>query len=88
MNQSDRRVVLVTGGASGIGLAIVRRFLAGGHRVALVARSAEHVERAVSLLDGDRDRLFFPRRSMSRDPAIWLVSSIEFGSVGTRSRSL
>jgi 3-oxoacyl-[acyl-carrier protein] reductase len=58
MNQSDRRVVLVTGGASGIGLAIVRCFLAGGHRVALVARSAEHVERAVGLLDGDRDRLF------------------------------
>jgi 3-oxoacyl-[acyl-carrier protein] reductase len=58
MNQSDRRVVLVTGGASGIGLAIVRRFLAGGHRVALVARSAEHVERAVDLLGGDRDRLF------------------------------
>jgi 3-oxoacyl-[acyl-carrier protein] reductase len=57
MNQSDRRVVLVTGGAAGIGLAIVRRFLAGGHRVAFVARNAEHVERAVDLLGGDRDRL-------------------------------
>jgi 3-oxoacyl-[acyl-carrier protein] reductase len=58
MNQSDRRVVLVTGGASGIGLAIVRRFLAGGRRVAFVARSAEHVKRALDLLGGDTDRLF------------------------------
>ena len=58
MNQSDRRVVLVTGGASGIGLAIVRRFLAGGRRVAFVARSAERVKRALDLLGGDTDRLF------------------------------
>ena len=39
MGQGDRSVALVTGGASGIGLAIVRRFLAGGHRVAFVARA-------------------------------------------------
>lgn len=58
MDQSDRRVVLVTGGTSGIGLAIVRRFLAGGCRVAFVARSVEHVERALDLLDGDQDWLF------------------------------
>ncbi len=57
MGQGDRSVALVTGGASGIGLAIVRRFLAGGHRVAFVARSAEHVERALDLLGRDRDRL-------------------------------
>ena len=58
MGQSDRSVALVTGGASGIGLAIVRRFLAGGHRVAFVARSAEHVEQALDLLGSDQDRLF------------------------------
>ena len=58
MGQSDRHVVLVTGGAGGIGLAIVRRFLAGGHRVAFVARSVGHVERALDLLGGDQDRLF------------------------------
>jgi 3-oxoacyl-[acyl-carrier protein] reductase len=57
MSQSDRRVVLVTGGASGIGLAIVRRFLAEGCRVAFVARTAEHVERALDILGRDDDRL-------------------------------
>src|SRR6266702_5057767 len=57
MEQSDRRVVLVTGGATGIGLAIVRRFLAEGCRVAFVARRTEHVERALDDLGRDEDRL-------------------------------
>jgi 3-oxoacyl-[acyl-carrier protein] reductase len=57
MGQSERRVVLVSGGASGIGLAIVRRFLAEGCRVAFVARTAEHVERALDGLGRDEDRL-------------------------------
>jgi 3-oxoacyl-[acyl-carrier protein] reductase len=57
MRQSGRRVVLVTGGATGIGLAIVRRFLAEGCRVAFVARRTEHVERALNDLGQDEDRL-------------------------------
>jgi 3-oxoacyl-[acyl-carrier protein] reductase len=57
MDQSDQRVVLVTGGASGIGLAIVRRFLADGYRAAFVARQAEHVLRALDQLGRDDDRL-------------------------------
>lgn len=58
MGRSDRSVARVTGGASGICLAIVRRFLAGGHRVAFVARSAEHVEQVLDLLGKHRDRVF------------------------------
>ncbi|MGA7804957.1 SDR family NAD(P)-dependent oxidoreductase [Bradyrhizobium sp.] len=57
MSQTDRRVVLVTGGASGIGLAIVRRFLAEGCRVAFLARTSEHVERALDGFGHDVDRL-------------------------------
>lgn len=56
--QSDRRVALVTGGARGIGLEIVRRFLADGYQVAFVATTAEHVERACDHLGGSEDRLY------------------------------
>lgn len=39
MTQPTSRVVLVTGGNRGIGLATARRFAAAGHRVAVTARS-------------------------------------------------
>jgi len=39
------RRVLITGGTSGLGLALVRQFAAAGARVAFVARGGERVER-------------------------------------------
>lgn len=40
------KVVMVTGGSKGIGLACARAFLAEGARVGIVSRSAENLERA------------------------------------------
>ena len=39
--KSDAPVAVVTGGARGIGLAVAERFLAAGHRVALLDRDSK-----------------------------------------------
>ncbi|MGV7218881.1 SDR family NAD(P)-dependent oxidoreductase [Bradyrhizobium sp. UFLA05-112] len=56
-DQRSRRVAFVTGGSRGIGLEIVRRFLADGYQVAFVATMPEHVERALDILGCPDDRL-------------------------------
>jgi short-subunit dehydrogenase len=48
----DRPLAVVTGGSSGIGLAVARRLGARGWRLALLARNAERLERAVAGLGG------------------------------------
>lgn len=50
-------VAIVTGGASGIGLALVRALLAAGARVALVDRSAAVAQHAADGVSGADDRL-------------------------------
>jgi ketoreductase len=50
MSQQGRRVALVTGGTSGIGLAIATRLAADGHAVFLCARNAENVAATVKEL--------------------------------------
>ncbi|HWT06363.1 MAG TPA: SDR family NAD(P)-dependent oxidoreductase, partial [Xanthomonadales bacterium] len=54
MNQLDvkGRVAVVTGGASGIGLAIARRLLASGARLSLWDASAEALQREAPQLGG------------------------------------
>lgn len=47
------RVALITGGASGLGLAVAKRFLAAGASVGILDRSADGLERARAEL-GDR----------------------------------
>src|SRR5207253_2939023 len=52
MGWLEGQVALVTGGASGLGRAVVDRFVQEGARVAVLDRSAEHLEK----LRADHDR--------------------------------
>lgn len=67
LDRTDRRIALVTGGARGIGLEIVRRFLADEYRVAFVATKAEHVERALDVLGRPRDQLYAEKIDVTQD---------------------
>ena len=52
----DQKVALITGGSKGIGFETARLMLEEGCSVAIVARSAEGIDRAASQLDG-KERL-------------------------------
>lgn len=50
----EDKVAVVTGGASGVGLALVRQLLEAGAKVAVVDRDAASLDRALEGLDGSR----------------------------------
>jgi NADP-dependent 3-hydroxy acid dehydrogenase YdfG len=55
MNRLSGKVALVTGGGSGIGLAVARTFLSEGARVGILGRDEQKLKRAAAMLDaGDR----------------------------------
>lgn len=54
MGWLDKKVALVTGGASGIGLAVVERFVAEGARVGVMDRSQSAVDAVVEKLGADK----------------------------------
>ncbi|CAM5610964.1 3-oxoacyl-ACP reductase FabG [Streptomyces narbonensis] len=53
MSQQDKRVALVTGATSGIGLAVARLLATQNHRVFIGARSAENVAETVKQLQSE-----------------------------------
>ena len=53
MRQLDKKVAVITGGSSGIGLATARRFIADGAQVIITGRNQEALDAAVAEL-GDR----------------------------------
>ena len=67
MNRLEDKAALVTGGTSGLGLAITRRFLAEGARVAFTGRNAEAGRRVQAELGADATALFL--EADATDPA-------------------
>lgn len=57
MNENQSRVVIVTGGASGIGRAIVERFLEEGDKVAIADVNLKAAEQVVADLQQPPSRL-------------------------------
>ncbi|RSS61474.1 SDR family NAD(P)-dependent oxidoreductase, partial [Streptomyces sp. WAC07061] len=53
MSDQDKRVAVVTGATSGIGLAVARLLATQDHKVFIGARSAENVAETVKVLQGE-----------------------------------
>jgi shikimate 5-dehydrogenase len=66
----DARHLLLVGAGPGLGLAVARRFAAGGYRVTLVARSPERLRDLAGALAGTGAEIT-PSRPMPAIPTPW-----------------
>ena len=89
MGWLDDQVALVTGGGSGIGRAIVARFIEEGARVGVLERFADRVEQlradfgnAVCALQGDVTRLEDNKRAVAETVSVFGQLDIFVGNAG------
>ena len=74
----EGKVVLITGGSKGLGLACARAFAAEGAKVAIASRSQDNLDRARESLDKDGFKVVAIRADLSRAPdAGALVGTVE-----------
>ncbi len=69
MSKLEGKAALVTGGGSGIGLAVARAFLAEGARVVIAGRSADKLARAAREL-GAGDRVGYEAADVAEAPQV------------------
>ncbi|MFJ6855960.1 3-oxoacyl-ACP reductase FabG [Streptomyces sp. NPDC091271] len=86
MSVQEKRVALVTGATSGIGLASARALAAGGHRVFIGARNAENVAATVKQLQDEAleaDGAVLDVRDQSSAAAFVRAAVDRFGDIDT-----
>jgi len=72
------KIVLVTGGSKGIGLACARAFLREGARVAIVSRTQSNLNVALTQLASPQDDLIAVSADLTRsEPAMAMVKEVE-----------
>jgi NAD(P)-dependent dehydrogenase (short-subunit alcohol dehydrogenase family) len=84
MNMTKQQTVLVTGGASGIGLAIVEAVLAEGGRAVVADLDAASLDRCRDILGAQQDRVRYQQMNVAdEDAVIRAVEAIEaeFGAL-------
>lgn len=66
----ENKVVLITGGAAGLGAAAAKAFLAEGCKVAIVDVSAEKLAATAAELGGDNERLIAIVADVSKEEEV------------------
>src|SRR5207244_11101252 len=77
MTQLANKTALVTGGRSGIGLAIARAFLDEGARVAISGRQETKLRQAAESLPGGERLLIYPANVAQADQVRKLVDLVQ-----------
>jgi NAD(P)-dependent dehydrogenase (short-subunit alcohol dehydrogenase family) len=75
------KVVLVTGGASGIGFAVAKAFGAAGSHVVIVGRNRERLDRASEHIEGQVRTIEFDLNDIDRLPELVALAADARGSI-------
>lgn len=77
----SKKVALVTGGSSGIGLAIATRFAKEGYKTIITGRNPEKLNDAVASIEGDVTGLQFDMDWLEKIPAFVEELTSKFGKI-------
>jgi NAD(P)-dependent dehydrogenase (short-subunit alcohol dehydrogenase family) len=78
---STQKIAIVTGGASGIGLAIAREFTANAIFTILIGRDQQKLDRAVALLGEHAAAISFDLTQLDGIPKLVEAIAVEYGSI-------